>query len=47
MLARLALALLGDLARLDEALAVVAEPAAPTFHVSAPMPYPALQSMFD
>jgi FAD/FMN-containing dehydrogenase len=38
---------LGDPLNLDEALAFVGEPAAPAFHFSAPMPYPALQSMFD
>jgi FAD/FMN-containing dehydrogenase len=39
----------GDLeeGRLEEALAVVNEPAPPAFHFAAPMPYPALQSMFD
>ncbi|GHA96956.1 FAD-binding oxidoreductase [Streptomyces chryseus] len=37
----------GDLDRLDEALAVVGEPGPPAFHFAAPMPYPALQTMFD
>lgn len=39
----------GDLeeGRLEEILAVVNEPAPPAFHFAAPMPYPALQSMFD
>jgi FAD/FMN-containing dehydrogenase len=39
----------GDLeeGRLEEVLSVVNEPAPPAFHFSAPMPYPALQSMFD
>ena len=32
---------------LEETLAVVAEPGAPAFHFTSPMPYPALQSMFD
>jgi FAD/FMN-containing dehydrogenase len=38
---------LGDLDGLDEAFAFVGEPAAPAFHFAAPMPYPALQAMFD
>ncbi|GAA2391097.1 FAD-binding oxidoreductase [Streptomyces glaucosporus] len=33
--------------RLEEDLAAVNEPAPPAFHFTAPMPYPALQSMFD
>jgi FAD/FMN-containing dehydrogenase len=37
----------GDLDRLDEALAPARDPARPAFHFSAPMPYPALQAMFD
>ncbi|WP_028812717.1 FAD-binding oxidoreductase [Streptomyces flavidovirens] len=37
----------GDPTRLDETLAAVNEPGAPAFHFTAPMPYPALQSMFD
>ncbi|MFE1440133.1 FAD-binding oxidoreductase [Streptomyces sp. NPDC058739] len=37
---------LGD-GRLDEVLKVVNDPAPPAFHFTAPMPYPALQSMFD
>ena len=37
----------GDLAQLDEALTAVNEPGPPTFHFTTPMPYPALQSMFD
>ena len=37
----------GDLARLDDALAVVSEPGRPAFHFTTPMPYPALQTMFD
>ncbi|MFI6355276.1 FAD-binding oxidoreductase [Streptomyces sp. NPDC050743] len=39
----------GDLSdeRLAETFAVVNEPAPPAFHFAAPMPYPALQSMFD
>ncbi|MGW0827548.1 FAD-binding oxidoreductase [Streptomyces sp. NPDC002845] len=39
----------GDLAenRLEEVLAVVNEPAPPAFHFTTPMPYPALQTMFD
>ncbi|WP_405760198.1 FAD-binding oxidoreductase [Streptomyces sp. NBC_01420] len=40
----------GDLAadgRLGEALSAVEEPAPPAFHFTGPMPYPALQSMFD
>lgn len=37
----------GDLALLDETLAVVNDAGRPAFHFTAPMPYPALQSMFD
>ncbi|MFD7865853.1 FAD-binding oxidoreductase [Streptomyces sp. NPDC059783] len=39
----------GDLAdgRLEETLAPVDDPAPPAFHFTSPMPYPALQSMFD
>ncbi|MER7395340.1 FAD-binding oxidoreductase [Streptomyces sp. NPDC000151] len=37
----------GDLDRLEEVFAPVQEPAPPAFHFAAPMPYPALQSMFD
>lgn len=39
----------GDLAdeRLEEVLSVVNDPAPPAFHFTTPMPYPALQSMFD
>jgi FAD/FMN-containing dehydrogenase len=37
----------GDVDDLDEAFAVVREPAEPAFHFQAPMPYPMLQSMFD
>ncbi|MEW2084531.1 FAD-binding oxidoreductase [Streptomyces sp. NPDC005283] len=37
----------GDPARLEEALAPVREPGPPAFHFTAPMPYPALQTMFD
>ncbi|MEV6399562.1 FAD-binding oxidoreductase [Streptomyces sp. NPDC051907] len=37
----------GDLAALGEVLAPVNEPGLPAFHFTAPMPYPALQSMFD
>ncbi|MPY56223.1 FAD-binding oxidoreductase [Streptomyces spongiae] len=37
----------GDLNRLDETLAVVHEPGPPAFHFATPMPYPALQGMFD
>ncbi|MEV0010984.1 FAD-binding oxidoreductase [Streptomyces sp. NPDC047973] len=36
-----------DPAALEESLAVVHEPGPPAFHFTAPMPYPALQSMFD
>ncbi|MFE3519234.1 FAD-binding oxidoreductase [Streptomyces sp. NPDC059166] len=32
---------------LEETLAVVHEPGPPAFHFTAPMPYPALQAMFD
>ncbi|MGW0939885.1 FAD-binding oxidoreductase [Streptomyces sp. NPDC002666] len=39
----------GDLAdgRLEEALSAVNDPAPPAFHFTSPMPYPALQTMFD
>lgn len=37
----------GDLDRLEETLAVVNQPGPPAFHFTAPMPYPALNSMFD
>ncbi|MEV6074533.1 FAD-binding oxidoreductase [Streptomyces sp. NPDC052069] len=37
----------GDPAGLDEALAAVNEPGPPAFHFTTPMPYPALQTMFD
>ncbi|MEU5156889.1 FAD-binding oxidoreductase [Glycomyces sp. NPDC021274] len=39
----------GDLeeGRLEEVLAVANDPAPPAFHFTAPMPYPALQGMFD
>lgn len=39
----------GDLSseRLEQALATVSEPAPPAFHFTTPMPYPALQGMFD
>lgn len=37
----------GDLDRIDEAFAPVNEPGPPAFHFTAPMPYPALQNMFD
>lgn len=37
----------GDPGRTEDALAVVNEPAPPAFHFTAPMPYPALQSLFD
>ncbi|MFF3454942.1 FAD-binding oxidoreductase [Streptomyces sp. NPDC002730] len=37
----------GDLDRLEETLAPVNEPGRPAFHFTAPMPYPALQTMFD
>lgn len=33
--------------RLEETLSVVNEPAPPAFHFATPMPYPALQTMFD
>ncbi|MFJ3334940.1 FAD-binding oxidoreductase [Streptomyces sp. NPDC086766] len=36
-----------DAERLEEALAVVNEPAPPAFHFATPLPYPALQTMFD
>ncbi|MEV0115068.1 FAD-binding oxidoreductase [Streptomyces sp. NPDC050844] len=38
---------LGDPEDADDALAAVHEPGKPIFHFTAPMPYPALQSMFD
>ncbi|MEV5932465.1 FAD-binding oxidoreductase [Streptomyces sp. NPDC093250] len=39
----------GDLTdgRLEDVLSVVNDPAPPAFHFTTPMPYPALQSMFD
>ncbi|MFI2431783.1 FAD-binding oxidoreductase [Streptomyces sp. NPDC018693] len=39
----------GDLeeGRLEESLSVVNDPAPPAFHFATPMPYPALQTMFD
>lgn len=37
----------GDPDRFEEALTVVNEPGPPAFHFTTPMPYPALQSMFD
>ncbi|MCX4771128.1 FAD-binding oxidoreductase [Streptomyces sp. NBC_01285] len=39
----------GDLAagKLEETLSVVNDPAPPAFHFTSPMPYPALQAMFD
>jgi FAD/FMN-containing dehydrogenase len=37
----------GDLDRVEEAFAPVNQPGPPTFHFTAPMPYPALQTMFD
>ncbi|NGO07612.1 FAD-binding oxidoreductase [Streptomyces sp. HC44] len=37
----------GDLDRVDEAFAPVNEPAVPALQFIAPMPYPALQTMFD
>ncbi|WP_447038634.1 FAD-binding oxidoreductase [Streptomyces sp. DSM 118878] len=39
----------GDLEadRLEEVLSVVNDPAPPAFHFTTPMPYPALQTMFD
>lgn len=37
----------GDLDRLSQAFAPVNEPGPPAFHVAEPIPYPALQSMFD
>ncbi|MGW2628655.1 FAD-binding oxidoreductase [Streptomyces chattanoogensis] len=37
----------GDLAAVETALAPPDGPGAPTFHFAAPMPYPALQTMFD
>ncbi|MEU9088999.1 FAD-binding oxidoreductase [Streptomyces sp. NPDC087901] len=39
----------GDLAegKLEETLSVVNDPAPPAFHFTSPMPYPALQTMFD
>ena len=33
--------------RMEETLSAVNDPAAPAFHFTSPMPYPALQSMFD
>ncbi|MEV2247391.1 FAD-binding oxidoreductase [Streptomyces sp. NPDC049970] len=36
-----------DPAALEQTLAVVDEPGPPAFHFTAPMPYPALQAMFD
>ncbi|MBW1599897.1 FAD-binding oxidoreductase [Streptomyces sp. JJ38] len=38
---------LGDLERLDETLSVVGDAGPPAFHFAMPMPYPALQSLFD
>jgi FAD/FMN-containing dehydrogenase len=37
----------GDLSGLEETLAVVHEPGPPDFHFTTPMPYPALQGLFD
>ncbi|MFI8438472.1 FAD-binding oxidoreductase [Streptomyces sp. NPDC079020] len=37
----------GDPDGLDEALTAVNEPGPPVFHFTTPMPYPALQTMFD
>ncbi len=37
----------GDPDRTEDVLAVANEPAPPAFHFTAPMPYPALQGMFD
>ncbi|WP_327709925.1 FAD-binding oxidoreductase [Streptomyces sp. NBC_00464] len=39
----------GDLAagKLEDALSAVNDPAPPAFHFTSPMPYPALQTMFD
>jgi FAD/FMN-containing dehydrogenase len=37
----------GDLDGIDKAFAAVTEPAPPTFHFATPMPYPAVQAMFD
>jgi FAD/FMN-containing dehydrogenase len=37
----------GDPEQVDQAVAAVAEPGSPAFHFTAPMPFPALQSMFD
>ncbi|MGX1885970.1 FAD-binding oxidoreductase [Streptomyces sp. NPDC055287] len=37
----------GDPDRVDETLAAVNDAGPPAFHFTAPMPYPALQSMFD
>jgi FAD/FMN-containing dehydrogenase len=37
----------GDLDRLEEAFTAVNEPAPPAFHFTTPMPFPALQTMFD
>ncbi|MFC9916636.1 FAD-binding oxidoreductase [Streptomyces sp. NPDC127197] len=39
--------LTGDLGRTDEIFAAVGQPGPPAFHFATPMPYPALQSMFD
>ncbi|WP_405912935.1 FAD-binding oxidoreductase [Streptomyces sp. NBC_00963] len=37
----------GDQDRAEDMFAPVGEPAAPAFHFTAPMPYPAVQTMFD
>lgn len=37
----------GDLGRLEQDLAVAHEPGPPDFHFTTPMPYPALQGLFD
>ncbi|MER7396477.1 FAD-binding oxidoreductase [Streptomyces sp. NPDC000151] len=37
----------GEMERLGDALAAVREAGKPAFHFAAPMPYPALQTMFD
>ncbi|MGW1890561.1 FAD-binding oxidoreductase [Streptomyces sp. NPDC002004] len=37
----------GDLDHLQQAFSAVYEPARPAFHFATPMPYPALQTMFD
>ncbi|WP_329455625.1 FAD-binding oxidoreductase [Streptomyces sp. NBC_01497] len=37
----------GDLGDLDDAVGAVREAGTPAFHFTTPMPYPALQSMFD